>query len=92
MVVSIVFEWPIYDFGCVEGKISIARIGANISNYIRHRLVLLVGLHTNNEKFLVRIQRFLARVEVIFIGRMILNDIAKLINTIEAFLFCVKCG
>ena len=92
MVVSIDFEWPIYEFGRVKRNISVAQIGANLSNGKRHRLVLPFGRHTNNQKFLIRIQRFLARVGVLFIGRMIANDIAKLKNTIRAFLFCINCG
>ena len=48
MVVSIDFEWPIYDFGSVKGNISVAQIGLNLSNGKRHRLVLSFGLHTNN--------------------------------------------
>ena len=78
MVVSIDFEWPIYDFGSVKGNISVAQIGLNLSNGKRHRLVLSFGLHTNNWQLLIWLQRFLALAGVLFIGRMIANDIAKL--------------
>ena len=41
MVVSIDFEWLIYEFGYVKGNISVTHIGANISNDKRHCLYLL---------------------------------------------------
>ena len=87
MVVSIDFEWPIYDFGRVKGKISVAQIGANLSNDERHCLVLPFGCHINNRQLLMRLQQLLARVDVVFIGRMIANDSAKLKKTIRAFIF-----
>ena len=40
MIVSIDFEWPIYEFGRVTGNISVTQIGANPSNYKSHSLVL----------------------------------------------------
>ena len=78
MVVSIGFEWPIYEFGRVKGKTSVAQIGSNLSDDKRHHLVLPFGRHTNNQQLLIRLQRFLAQFNVVFIGRMITNDISKL--------------
>ena len=51
IVVSINFEWSIYDFGRVKGKISVSQIRANLSNDKMDRLVLPFVHHTNNEKF-----------------------------------------
>ena len=56
IVVSIYFEYPIYDFGRVKGKIGVAQIGSNLSNEKRHRLVLPFDRHTNNQKFLKWLQ------------------------------------
>ena len=87
---SIEFEWPIYEFGRVKVNISVTQIGANISNDKRHRLVIPFGRHTNNKKFLIRLQIFLARVDVAFIGRMIANDIAKLKKDYQSVSFSIS--
>ena len=93
MLVSIHFEWPIYDFGRVKGKISVAKIGANISNERSHRLVLPFGRHTKNKQFLIWIQQLLARFDVVFIGRMIANYISELKKAqSKRFFFYIKCG
>ena len=78
MVVSFDFEWPIYYFCRVKGKIIIAQIGENLSNEKSHRLVLPFGCHTNNWQFLIRIHKFLAQVYFVFTERMIANGIDKL--------------
>ena len=78
MVVSIYFESPIQDFRRVKGKISVIQIVANMSNYKRHLLVLPFVCHTNNRKFLIWIQLFLAQGDVLFIGMIIANYISKL--------------
>ena len=78
VVVSIYFEWPTHDFGCVKGKISVTQIGANLSNGKRHLLVIPFDCHTNNKKLLIWLQQLLAQVNVAYIGRIFVNDIAKL--------------
>ena len=40
VVVSIYFEWPIYEFICIKGNISVAQIGENLINNKRYRLFL----------------------------------------------------
>ena len=90
MVMSIDSECPIYDFGRVKGKISFVKIGANISNDKSNCLVLPSDRHINNQKLLIRIQLFLSQVYVVFFGRMIENDIAKIKKDYQIIYFSVS--
>ena len=79
MVVSLDFEWPIWEGGRLQGKISTAMIGVNLTS-TRTRLVIPFGRWPDGSKrmFLTRLDRFFSRKDVVFIGRMIKNDVSKL--------------
>ena len=78
-VVSLDFEWPIWEGGRLQGKISTAMVGVNLTS-TRTRLVIPFGRWQDGSKriFLTRLDRFFSRNDVVFVGRMIANDMSKL--------------
>ena len=87
---SIDLEFPIYYFGRVKVKISVGQIGANLSNKKRYCLVLPFVCHTNNQKIFIELQQLLAQVDVVFLGKIIANDIPKLKKDYQSIYFSVS--